>query len=477
MLFLTLMAFLLTKIIKNEKNAKAKVKPNYLKFNFNTKIRSIERNMFNSLYNETKFLKDFLNNTIFLDLNMGTPKQNIKIMMEPYDVCFNFINNKELIKLNQHYKENNHIKFIPYHKNISSSHKKKKLINSVDKIESHEEAFYLFQFRDDATNKKNDFYNESTSLTFSYQNEINEDILYGKFGLNMNDYKDIDCQGFIPNLKNKNILKKYIWFFRFYSRFDGYFYMGPEPHLYYIENSIYKEYQYVKTNNIISKEGYNHWTLLFDQITIKKLANANQYYLNDKMALIEFNSGLIIGTYEYQQMIEKLFFKMLIDKNICQKSFVNYFFHNSIQKYYVYKCKETINQRINETSYLSYIDFFPELNFYSNSFEYSFKLSKNDLFEQINRIIYFLVIFDGNNKINTWKLGQIFLKRHTLIFDYESKVIGFYDRNIKQDFVNKKPDNRTNNSNQKNNTLNIIFINCIKIIFFCVIIGIAILLG
>lgn len=482
MLFLTLMVCILLKRIKNENYSNIKENPNYLKFNFNTKIKTIVKNKQNLLYNETNFVEDFLNNKIFLNMNMGIPSQNVKIILEPNDICFNFINNKEFSELNQHYMENNYIKINPYHLNISISSKKSQLTNSIDKFGSYnifeiEEAFYLYQFKEDTTNKINDFYNESIFLTFSFQNEINENISYGKIGLNMNNYNDIKCQRFIQNLKNKNILKKYIWFLRFYSKFDGYFYIGPEPHLYNIKSNFYKDYQYVKINNILSKEGTSHWSLLFDKIILKNITNNNKYYLNDKMAFIEFNIGLIIGTYEYQQIIEKNFFKLLIDKNICQKNIVNYSFQNLEKEYYAYKCNEMLYQRINDISYLEYIDYFPELNFYSNNIEYSFNLLKNDLFEKINGKIYFMIIFEAKNNNKVWKLGQIFLKKHILIFDYESKVIGFYNKNIKEDFDNKKADNKTNNSNPNNFTLNKIIINSIKIIIFCIIIVVAIFIG
>ena len=482
MLFLTLLVILLLKRIKNENHSKINTKPNYLKFNFNTKIKHIEKNKLDLLYNETNFLEDLLNNTIFLNLYMGIPRQNIKIILEPNDICFSFINSKIFTELNLHYTKNNYIKITPYHKNISISSKKSQLTYSYDRDGSHylseiEEAFYLFQFKEDTTNKINDFYNESTFLTFSYRNEINENISYGKIGLNMINHKDINCQRFIPNLKNKNILKKSLWFLRFYSKFDGFFYIGPEPHLYNIGNNIYKDYQYVKINNILSKEGYNQWGFMFDKIILKNITNNNIYYLNDKMANIKFNLGLIIGTYEYQQIIEKNFFKLVIDKNICQKRLVKYSFDNLIEEYYVYSCNETLYQRINEVSYLTYIDYFPEFYFYSNNIEYSFNLLKYDLFEKINGKIYFMIIFDGNNNNNVWKLGQIFLKKHTLIFDYESKMIGFYNRNIKQYFINKNPNDTANNSNPKNNLPNKIIINSIKIIIFIAIIMVAVFIG
>jgi len=49
MLFLTLMVCILLKRIKNENYSNIKEKPNYLKFNFNTKIKTIVKNKQNLL--------------------------------------------------------------------------------------------------------------------------------------------------------------------------------------------------------------------------------------------------------------------------------------------------------------------------------------------------------------------------------------------------------------------------------------------
>ena len=90
------------------------------------------------------------------------------------------------------------------------------------------------------------------------------------------------CSRFIYSLKIKNILQKYIWYFDFYSRFQGYFYLGPEPHSYNIENNSYKSSEYIKINSALSKNGYVN------------ISNSYMLNLNDKMAEIAFNLGLIV---------------------------------------------------------------------------------------------------------------------------------------------------------------------------------------
>ena len=58
------------------------------------------------------------------------------------------------------------------------------------------------------------------------------------------------------------------------------------------------------------------------------------------MAQIDVNCGLIIGTTEYQQFIEKNYFNLLIKEKICNKTLVEYSNDNIIKKYYIYKCNQ-----------------------------------------------------------------------------------------------------------------------------------------
>jgi hypothetical protein len=85
--------------------------------------------------------------------------------------------------------------------------------------------------------------------------------------------------------------------------------LGPEPHLYNIKNNVNKEYQYVKMKTVLSKENNFQWDLLFNKIYVKNKTNNHRFNLENKYIKIDFNLGLIIGTDEYQNIIDENFFK------------------------------------------------------------------------------------------------------------------------------------------------------------------------
>ena len=486
---------ILIKNIKYINSFEGNEKPNYLKFKIETKIKSISKKKYNFTYNETNFINEFLDNKIFININMGTPPQNVKILLDPNDICFTFNHNKELIKYNNKYPNNiNYTQLSPYNKRNSSSAKKGKVTyfdKEFDYLYDMEEVFYLYQYND-FKNKTNDISNSTTLLRFLYGNYKNEEeIVYGKIGLNMNSYEDISCPRFIYSLHINYIINKFIWYFDFQSRFNGYFYIGPEPHLYNKDDKIYKDFQYIKMNTILSKEGYVDWKILFNKINVYNSTNKYISVLNDKYVQIDFNLGLIIGTYEYQNIIEENYFNLLISKNFCKKSLIEYSYNNKEKsKYFIYSCKNSFLKSIYEFIHISYYDLFPKIEFIHIDLENNFKLNKYDLFEQINGDYYFLIIFNANVKNDIWKLGQPFLKKYPLIFDYKSKIIGYYDKNIlskkkEKDYDSEESNNKKqeqeenannltknnpykNSSNLKDNIIiNNIVTYFILIVFFC----------
>ena len=336
---------------------------------------------------------------------------------------------------------------ISYNRILSSTSKSTK-----DDI-SHEmkDIFYLTENTNEFADANNNSNNISTFLNFLFLSNNNDEDMIGKIGLNLNIYKDSKCPSFIFSLKNQNILTKNIWVFDFYSRFDGIFILGPKPHLYNVKNNMNKEYQYVKMNIDLSEKGEIKWNLLFDKIMIKNKTNSFNFYLQNKLSNIDFNLGLIIGTYEYQQIIEQNYFNYLIDKNICQKVLIQ----NSKGKYFVYSCNINIYQRIRNNSPSSYFDIIPEFEFYHKNLEHSIKIFKHELFQEINGELYFNIIFEADTENNIWKLGQPFLKKHQFVFDFDSRTIGYYDINIyhKIDIPKLKDieEIKLNNTNGKKN--------------------------
>ena len=444
---------LIIEIIKcNNDNSKYEEKPNYIKFPFNTKIKSKSNSINNidkTYFNESDFIQSFLNNPIFITLSIGSPPQKIQLMLQQNDICFAFNKIEEFYKLNLQNNNSilNYIQLTPYNQKMSTSSKK---MNDLSEIE---DGFYLYEY----TSKNEELNNNLNSVVFlQFLNQNYEnDFSFGKIGLNMNNYKDISCPKFIDSLKKQNILKKYIYVFDFYSRFDGYFYLGPEPHSYNIKNNINKEFQYVKMNTVLSREGYLQWDILFNKIIIKNQTNNYKFNLNIKLSKFDFNLGLIIGTYEYQEIIEENYFNLLINKNICKKTIVEYSLNNNEKtKYIVYSCNQYIHQRMTRNGYASYYDIFPEFEFFHIDLENTIKLYKHDLFEEINGNYYFLIVFEAYKKNNIWKLGQPFLKLHQYIFDYDSKTIGYYDINIYRSINKNKRKDIDNIDIQKEDTNN-----------------------
>lgn len=208
-------------------------------------------------------------------------------------------------------------------------------------------------------------------------------------------------------------------------------FFGPEPHVY---DSEYKDkYEYMRAN-VHNRDGKLYWGLLFDNMTVTKDSikedGNNKYLLNDKVVNFDINSGLIIGTSEYQNLIEDNFFKELIVKNICTKNYVTSIENNV--KYLIYSCDENLFTEYNglkDDQKLSYIKAFPQLELNLSELSYIFTLSGYDLFKLIEQSFYFLIVFESDNKNNNiWKFGQPFLKKYQLIFDLDSKTIGFYER-------------------------------------------------
>jgi len=450
---------------------------NYLQFTFDTKVKSIPKSKLDYIYNETNFINDFLNNNISISINMGIPNQNINIMLDPKETCFSFSRNRQIIKLNeQNIKNNNYNKIMPYNKTKSTSAKIRPLVSINKKYNNLYEIEEIFNL---GKNQKEN--NSFLYLKFLYENQIKDDeeLVYGTIGLDMNNYEDISCPRFINSLKNNGALKKYNWFLDFFSTSHGLFYIGPEPHFYNKANNDYKDYQYVKMHTSISLNGHLEWKLLFNKIIIKNITNNYLFNLDNKLAEIDINLGLIIGTKEFQEIIDKNYFDFLIKKNTCKKTLVEYNFNNEeSNKYYVYRCNSSLSHYFS----VSYYDIFPEIDFIHIDSEHSFKLLNYDLFERINGFYYFLVIFEAEKRNHIWKLGQPFLRRHKLIFDHDSKIIGYYDKKIRLNLKNKINDivkNDTNDDSNKNNVDK--FKNNIKymvqILLFCIFIIFAFYLG
>ena len=380
---------------------------------------------------------------------MGTPLQKINAHLNQDSSCFLF-KKSELDNINNN-------KFIP---NKSETFNKNKIKNTLPDKEICFDFFYFFENKEknlltfllenknenkdkneDENNNKDNIIKEN--YTYIPEIGISPPIMY----LGNNIYS---CPNFIYDIKTLQLINKRIFSIKYYNNLEGEFIIGDNLHNYpkakLNENQYYSKYFYLEYifsyNSIFTKNSWNKITYVnFTDKTITK------------KAMININSGFIIGTEDFQNYIHKTFFKYLIEKNICRLNLVKY---DNItteklgNEFYIYDChfealKGTYNQGHDG---INYYREFPNLIIRSTSFGYDFELSNNDLFEQNYDRIYFLIIFRKNipqNEKNTWYLGEPFFKKYPFTIDYDAKSIGFY--------LDKK-DNEDKNNNNKNESIN-----------------------
>jgi hypothetical protein len=133
---------------------------------------------------------------------------------------------------------------------------------------------------------------------------------------------------------------------------------------------------------------------------------------NDVKIEIDIESGYIIGSKYFEEAADKFFTPYFRNKK-CRRDTVNVL-------YYAYICDDDID-----------ISSFPEIKFYTGDADYNFTLTYEDVFVKKFGKTYFMIVFDTKGYNVFWTLGSTFIKRNSLVFDMNRRIVGFYDKNIK----------------------------------------------
>ena len=126
---------------------------------------------------------------------------------------------------------------------------------------------------------------------------------------------------------------------------------------------------------------------------------------------LEISYRLISGPDLYQKYIEENFFDKTEVSDLCKKMKD----YGKSMEYDIYVCDKEIKSKFN---------LFPDLIFYYQNFNYNFTFNHEDLFMLKNNKYYFKVIFIGGLK--NWRFGLPFFLKYQLVFNHDTKQIGFY---------------------------------------------------
>jgi hypothetical protein len=159
-----------------------------------------------------------------------------------------------------------------------------------------------------------------------------------------------------------------------------------------------------------------YWQIDFSSVEIFD-ENANKKYdLGKKSGVISFNDNFIQCPKAYYNEIISVFFQPYIDKKICKLEYINL-----DTRYSTIYCHQ---RNFTESD----LKKFPVLLMQSIDFNYIFNMDYNDLFLKTKNVYIFKIIHGG--EYGYWKLGKIFLEKYPFVFNYDSKMFGFYQKFI-----------------------------------------------
>ena len=419
--------------------------------------------LYNNISNKKLFTENFLissiNNNYYTLMGIGKPDQNIvvRIIQAQKDFLFNeknckvfyddiYINKNKLGRNNVTMKYNK--TEIGYRKKLSQSFSKNYDINIEHNYGKNffcgKERMKLDDYRNILNKDKFDEnekiypYSQSNLINFSfvYEDIHSDNEICGSIGLA--SYNDKNNNKFVEQLKSSNITQNYYWSIKYLSYDIGYIIFGILPHQYLTHKTTTS---YDNTLNLLETYcdfslGRNLWAIQLDEIYFN--SNKEKIYIQDQLiGIFSFSKQIIIGTSSYKNLIITNFFQEYFDKNIC-----------ALEKYLkipysIIKCqKNEFENKMNQ---------FPDIYFNNKELQTVFNLTYQDLFITFDKEIYFLIIFRNTfEKIDdVWELGVPFLKKYQIIFNSDTKKIGYYI-NINRDIIDTNStinkDNKTNSN-------------------------------
>ena len=380
----------------------------YIIYPFKTRKPQVE----NIENNITLLFRSLLDNNIFINIEVGEPKQLIDAFLR-IDSDIIYFSEKNKTDLNPNYK-NPQI----YDVNLS-------LDNFYDKNSST-----TFEMTDKSASVFNDNGKYSNDI-IHFKTDKNDIELRTSFallkhtranfpcviGFKLLKYEDYRPYNLIEQLKSNDTINSYFWMINYTSEYEGNLIIGEQSHgfdpVHYKEEDLKNAYTFVYRT-------ITEWGLRFDEITFME-RNFRPYH----ECIFKYELNYILGIDVFQKEIDKYFNESILN-GTCFKEYVKY----PYGPHTFYYC--------NKEKYKDNVKYFPSLRFQHNELEYIFELDYKDLFMEKDDKIIFMVFFDGIGM--DWGLGKPFLRKYPFLMDPNSKVLKFYTKTYFEN-NNKKNEN------------------------------------
>ena len=235
--------------------------------------------------------------------------------------------------------------------------------------------------------------------------------------------------GFIQQLKEGNITKRYNFFIKYNEdNDDGLLIINRLPH------EIYPD-----------KYDKNNYKDFYAQIVSSSMGlMVNEAYYGETLVDCEFNAELAVednfirGTEALRTILMDNFFKEKITRKICSQSYFTYSESDNLEFFY---CNKKLN-----------LSEFKNISLSIMESELKIEFSYNDLFYEFKGNYYFLIYFPTKYySYLHFRLGKMLFKKYVITFDHDTKRIGYY---IKANDTSDKSGNEEENSKEETNETN-----------------------
>ena len=408
-----------------------------------------------SEFDITHFFQEYFFRDFYTSLPTGIPSKKILALLDTHSHIFHFGENylkknslneildSEKIISKQTYDKTESLSF----KNISRFHYSNRELKTASLCS---EIFILY------TDILMEKFVSIGDVKFIIDDDVQEN-LHIRIGLGKPLTKDyVGPPHFIQSLFDVNAIKDQTWTIKF-NKNGGLFILGEEPHK-YEDITLDKRYQrknYFITESLSSVEYHNPISIKVQDVYLINNKNKKEEITinEDKGCYLNYNNGFITATKEYWDYIKKNFFNEFFNSNICKEELIKFNLEEDIVKsYYVISCDKS---KFTEEDKIK-LDEFPTIIFYIFDYNYKFELTKDDVFTEVNNILYFMIIYKrdifNNPDLVFWDLGLPFLQKYQFVHNYEKKTIGFYLPEKEEEIEEPLP---SENNEEKQSDINI----------------------
>jgi len=388
----------------------------------------------NSVSPANDYRAQMLQNELYINLTLGTPKQVVTSIIKMdlngfviYNGSFNRNNSSSYNLLD----EERRLTCFPQIKSYTSEDyfylpsldsytdfnnivSKKESIDS--KIIKTEKSQFIWAIKlKDSMTKFNDIYEN-----------------YGIIGLKIYYSKYFIAPEFVfSSFKGLTHMKNHNFYLRFDdNKINGFFNSNNTGYFIFGEEIVDDENERNNIKYTKARERVDtvNWDLAFDDVVSTSKENETiEYRPEYKHAEFYVNFPYILGPRDYGAFIRKVFFQELLIKRVC-----DYSDKINGEEYIGYMCdsrSELFMEKLNTT--------FPDLIFEHKELEEKFIFTKNDLFtyniyNKSDPYLYFIVLFPqlkDKYHVMSWIMGVPFLKKYILSFNFDNKMIGYYKPN------------------------------------------------